>query len=139
MKYNIKDYFEKEKFEEVIKRFAKNHPDATNEELQAVREFYENASEKEINEIIFEVANRKAEQRWAKVSIIILILGTAISCIMHNWLPVLVGVGLILILMCVFIYLNTKFLEKHADISLSEQEILNKFRFNHKQPESEKK
>ncbi|MBU0952296.1 MAG: hypothetical protein KKH91_05685 [Elusimicrobia bacterium] len=58
MEFNQKDYFKGEKFEQGMKRFVEEHPDVSSEQLQAVREFYKNSTEEEINEILFEATNK---------------------------------------------------------------------------------
>jgi Flp pilus assembly protein TadB len=137
MEYNIKDFTKGEKLEETMKRYVERYPDTSSEELQEIRELFKNASEEEMNKLLFESFHRIAEHNWKKLSVVILTLGCLIAYIAHSWWILLVAVVLALVLMCIFIYLNMKFLEKYVGISVSEQEILNRFRCLQDEPKSE--
>lgn len=139
VKYNIKNNFKSGKLEKVLKRFAEEHPDVSGEQLQALKDFYKNASEKEINEILFETTNERMMSKWTKLSIIILILGVFTAYFTKSWWPMIVSVVFIPIFMVLLIYLNTKYLEKYADISLDEQEILNELPWLEEQSEPKEK
>jgi uncharacterized membrane protein len=114
MDYNIKDSLKGQKLEEVIKRFAEKHPEFSNEDLKNLREFYKNATEKEINKNIYEASHRTIWHRWVKLSILILILGVLIACVTQYWWVIIVAVILALILRYVFDYARIIFLNKYG-------------------------
>ena len=75
MEYNLKDYFKGKKLEEQLSKYVKSHPNASTEEINTLKEYFQNLSEEEKNEMLYEVTNNRAKRSWAIYSVFVLISG----------------------------------------------------------------